>query len=184
MKLPDRVELPRTKLVLGVDPDTQATGLALCSKDKVLIVGLASIERYKARGLNATTGMCNLLGYTIRTHFRNADQIVIEFPQHYGVRGRANPNNLMLLAAVSGAAAGAGYSDVTLTRPGEWKGQVPKAIHHRRILEHYGWEFKDNGKKKVPTPIVPDDVKIVGDVPAGRWKEIVDAMGLCKWALQ
>ena len=168
-------------VVLGVDPDTQATGLALLQGEKVLMVGLAAIDRHlepRPRGKDAAGLMAAIVGWKIRNVFKGHEYAVVEFPQVYKGK-KVDPNNLTLLAAVSGAVCAAvGHFHVHLTYPTEWKGQTPKSIHQKRILKRIGWEFVDNGVKKCPTPIVPEDVKVIGDVPEGRWKEIVDAIGI------
>ncbi len=69
------------------------------------------------------------------------DILVIELPQVYQHgRSKGDPNDLIRVAFYAGAVAGAlGYFGGLLTgklltpTPGDWKGQVPKAIHHERI---------------------------------------------------
>lgn len=163
-------------MILGIDPDTQATGLALVGEDGLpKVVGLASIEEVGAKGLEAVALMAALLRFKIATAFKGAERCVVEFPQHYGGRAKADPNHLILLAGVAGAAAAAfGSANVVLVPPRKWKGNVPKHIHHARIMDAIEWD---------PYMFPPEDVRVVGDVPLMRWKEILDAIGLARSVL-
>lgn len=62
------------------------------------------------------------------------DLVVVECPVVYprGAGKGEDPNDLIQVALSAGACMAACLHSVTVT-PGEWKGQVPKDIHHRRI---------------------------------------------------
>lgn len=62
------------------------------------------------------------------------DLVVVECPVVYprGAGKGEDPNDLIQVALSAGACMAACMHSVTVT-PGEWKGQVPKNIHHRRI---------------------------------------------------
>jgi len=60
---------------------------------------------------------------------------VIERPQVYrGRRQKGDPNDLISLAMLVGALiVRVSYRKLLLPMPAQWKGSVPKEIHHRRI---------------------------------------------------
>jgi hypothetical protein len=62
--------------------------------------------------------------------------LVIEIPQVYRASmSKGDPNDLIKVAIEAGRwieRAKLAGMDVTCTLPNEWKGQVPKAIHHKR----------------------------------------------------
>lgn len=66
-------------------------------------------------------------------------QVVIECPQVYSARhSKGDPNDLITLAVQVGRYVeryrSKGY-DVRLTRPHDWKGNVPKDVQHRRMMK-------------------------------------------------
>ena len=80
----------------------------------------------------------SLLACSVGSPPRCSGLVVIEKPQVYPSRfSKGNPNDLITLAIQVGRyverfeAQGA---KVSLTLPHEWKGTIPKDIHHRRIL--------------------------------------------------
>lgn len=173
-------------IVLAVDPDTKCSGLAVAGPDKLYAVGAVKVPDDKV-GRRRTQGMCFDLSAAIVTLAMNCgvkvDRIVVEGQEVYA-RGRANPNNLVLLAAVTGAALSAAYtvtSDVVWALPKEWKGQQPKGVNQRLTAIHYGLGFEFHGPK-IPVTVteIPEDVKSLGKIPRGHWKEVMDALGMCR----
>jgi hypothetical protein len=62
-------------------------------------------------------------------------ELVLELPQIYGGgRGGVASDIIDLATIVGGVAAAVGGYVQTFYRPREWKGQVPKEIHHPRII--------------------------------------------------
>ena len=63
--------------------------------------------------------------------------VVIEVPQVYAAsKSKGDPNDLIGVAVCVGAWATLfPFASVRLVKPRDWKGQVPKAIDHRRMLE-------------------------------------------------
>lgn len=66
---------------------------------------------------------------------KHVHTLVLEVPQVY--RGpRVDPADLIELAGVDGALTSAVLADKSVGfLPREWKGQVPKEIHHERVLK-------------------------------------------------
>ena len=102
--------------------------------------------------------------------------VVIEKPQIYPSRlSKGNPNDLITLALQVGRyierleAQGA---TVTLALPHEWKGTIPKDIHHKRIVG-----YLTDAERQV--------IKTYGaGVAAGKVHNMLDAVGLGKWAFK
>ncbi len=107
---------------------------------------------------------------------------------------KPNPYTILNLSAVAGS--GISYcwarcgtkseakGKMPLAR--EWKGQVSKLAHHKRILHHAGiTQFTEAGGEEgycvVTDPLVVVDV-YGGKLNPGDWKHIVDAIGLAQYA--
>ena len=111
---------------------------------------------------------------------------VVESQQHYNTaaRGnaRANPAELIKLATVAGAALaftrGLDYGPPILHNPlpAEWKGQISKSAHHKRIADEMGWPISRAGECVVPeVPASFTNIKI------GDWYHLFDAVGMALW---
>lgn len=115
-----------------------------------------------------------------------APYFVVENQQAYG-RGKSDPNDLIRLAHVAGAAAASAAfraAKVLFPLPKAWKAGVPKGAHQARFLDYLGWEYEFDGPKRpVKSVVVPEDVKVIGDI-GGNWSEVVDAMALAVWGYE
>lgn len=105
-----------------------------------------------------------------------AHQAIIERPQVYrSSKSKGDPNDLITLAIGVGQmkerleSCGA---TVELVLPATWKGQIPKDIHHRRILGLLA-----------PTEKTRLDACLSG-VAAGIRHNVLDAVGLGLWFLR
>lgn len=69
---------------------------------------------------------------------RTISQFVCELPQIYaGHKAIGNAEDILQLARVVGQLEGTFRSqgaEITIYRPSQWKGQVPKEIHHNRVV--------------------------------------------------
>lgn len=109
----------------------------------------------------------------VRTEVEPVDvDLVIEVPQVYVAgRSKGDPDDLLELAGVDGAIT-------TLLRPGkiagfkprEWKGQVPKEIHHARVLRKLN---------EAETAVLER-----ANVPPSLRHNVVDAVALGVWFLR
>lgn len=137
--------------LIAIDPG-KATGVALF-EDGLLVRAVVCTEDECLRLIeNAPAGDC-----------------VIEVPQVYpGQQQKGDQNDLINLAVLVGR-----YSDrakargfrVTLIRPREWKGQLPKDVCWARVRE----------------ALTPRELENVSSVPKSRAHNMHDAIGLGTW---
>jgi len=151
---------------VGIDPDSNATGIAFLGDDnKVVSAGVV-----RAHGSAPFFRVASILSQfeAVAMDGPRVTGGAIEVMQHY--KGSpVNPNNLMLLNLIAGGAKVC-FPLAKLSKPGEWKGQIPKTVHHRRILKIVGNDWRN------------EDV-VFGDPAKGNhWKEVYDAIGLALWA--
>lgn len=142
-------------LIMAIDPGTKATGWATFLGDKLHEAGLV-----RAKDTQDMIAELKKMGWAV-------DEVVVEYPQVYPGH-RADPNDLIGLALISGAAATLGDT-IRLVRPLAWKGQIPKEIHHRRIFAQL-----DMGEQR--------RINLVG-VPKSLIHNVNDAIGLGLWAV-
>lgn len=146
--LPNAVGAP---LVVGIDPGLDACGVAVWDGH----IMRSRTIRPKTNTLDKRVNeICDLLG-SLRPRV-----VVIEKPQVYkGHLSKGDPNDLIDLAILVGALVHLfGPAKILLPKPVQWKGQVPKRIHHARIKQR---------------------VEIYGSTS----KDALDAVGLCLWGI-
>lgn len=96
------------------------------------------------------------------------DTLVLEWPQIYkGERGK-DPNQLLWLAAINGAALGCAVDTAFLPHPREWKGQVPKDVHNRRVC----------------SKLLPEVQAALDAIPKTYRHNAIDACGLGLWYIE
>lgn len=182
--------------VLGIDPDTQASGWAIVEDGpKVIKAGCVNTKHLKLKGLEASTRQGIKLAKLIRSLSSEVDAIIIESQQKYkhSYKSNVNPNNLITLAYVSGAAIGASFDldNVRLVAPREWKGGVSKGAMHRRIIGQLeGWSTPEKIAKAVAVTEVDIDpglgvtIDTDGLLGGGPWSEIIDSIGIALYGLK
>ena len=99
---------------------------------------------------------------------RYGRRIVVELPQVYS-QGKGDPNDLIQVAFAAGRCVGKGKFFETVL-PGQWKGQVPKKIHNRRVLA-----------KLTPEEHVVLDA---AEVRPSLRHNIIDAIGIGLWRVK
>jgi hypothetical protein len=167
-------------MFLGVDPDLHDTGLAIVDKDgKVVWVGCCSILSAAFKGKDAVIQMAKALDDALANY--KMLHVIVE-GQTINFKQTRNPGDILNLAHVTGIAVGIlvtrGWCSMQIPTPREWKGQVPKRIHHERILDSLGWKYKARSGYCVPiSPPVDMGVPLRGS----QWKHVVDAIGLARW---
>lgn len=105
--------------------------------------------------------------------------------RYTGRTSRANPQDVLNLALIAGAAIGESVADaIYCPLPGEWKGSVRKDIKQKRILQALGIKYEmKGGKEPYPVPVNFQQY-CDGKVNAGDWKDLNDAVGLALWGLE
>lgn len=107
--------------------------------------------------------------------------LVIELPQDYTSNRATDPNNLISLGYKVGLIAGifgayyhlqGGKLNPRLVWPAEWKGQVPKAIHHDRNLP----KLRPAEKTVL--------LAALDNVPKSKRHDVKDAVCLGLWSLK
>lgn len=112
--------------ILGIDPGLRACGVASVTGEGHWYAGTI---RPKTRTLQER--IQEIVRHMPRIPW---DLIVIEMPQIYqGYKQEGDPNDLLRLSLLVGALIVSLDGEILLPLPSQWKGQVPKEIHHRRI---------------------------------------------------
>jgi hypothetical protein len=193
--------------ILAADPDTHSMPFVLYEAGKILAVRVARVHR-GVTGDEAVAAMIEAMTPIVveMTSAGPIALVVVEGQQILragGLKssgyGRADPEDILRLAHLAGAASALAYGPgVTTVRPtpATWKGQVPKEAHHRRVLKGYGWDSDEKGR---PTPeavtramagaggaaaSAPGLLTGVADVKTSEWTHVVDAMGLAAWGAE
>ena len=183
-------------VILGIDPDTNNTGWALVEEtpEKVRVLECGVVDTRKTSGiLGVERTVLGLL--EILPTLPQADGVVAEYPQHYhkgsGRPSRVDPNSLIMLSAISGAAVAIAKvregGPRALVRPAVWKGQQSKGANQRQSCRVVGWTFGVTTKytQALHNPVPDKDVKVHGwSGRSGKpWSEILDAVGLAVYGL-
>lgn len=125
--------------ILTLDPGLRAPGLAAFEGGELVwassmhsSTGCRGPEQW-ARVSRATSD-----SFSVKFPSGNVDVLVVEKPQVYTCRNNANPDDLIELSAALGACVATVEAYYFIEKyvtylPREWKGQVPKEVHHRRI---------------------------------------------------
>lgn len=185
--------------VVGFDPDCGGqlggSGIAVVTTRKVLAVGIAPMTK-KLTGMFAVRAQVRALAPLldrVMEVFNGVpiDRALVEFPMDYGQKRHADPNDLMRLSAISGAALALMAEKGFATRIGEvfpyqWKGQRSKSADWRNTLTYYDIPFKMLSKHKdaMPKFVWPEDVVQLSEIRQNNLPEILDAMGIAIHALQ
>jgi len=178
---------------LGMDPDVHACAFAQVTETapekydlKVYVV-----RQKEGKSREAALALIQQDAFEIAIHGPEGcpsypDILVAEGQdvRYAGQTSRANPQDVMSLAYISGAALAVSVSDTKYCPlPREWKGTVKKDIKQKRVLTALGIKYEMKGGKD-PYPVPVDFQKYcVGKVNAGDWKDLTDAAGLALWGL-
>jgi hypothetical protein len=144
--------------IIAVDPGTNGLGVAWEHEGELAVFGL------KANG-----DALAMITQFQALYLPPVDVFVGELPQVYP-KGKADPNDLIRVAAVVGGCAGStSASHFVLAHPRTWKGSVPKEIHHMRTMAAIPkqWaEFLGDEKPKYTKSL---------------WADVMDAVALLWW---
>jgi hypothetical protein len=120
--------------VLAIDPGLRGCGLAVYVSGRLVEARYVKSSEKSARGAEAWCAMAQAVGDVAPPQ---VDTLVVECPQVYrGPLQKGDPSDLIELAGVDGAIVGKFIlraQDFVSYLPRDWKGQVPKDIHHARV---------------------------------------------------
>ena len=129
--------------LLTLDPGTEQSGIALFKNGKLDDVEVLRVKDTQGNKEQRASYMARkvILWAEDRKALKKA-RIVIEYPRVYpkgaGKQSESDPDDILSLVLVVGhlwaEAHGINDNIVSLVRPADWKGQVPKAVMVRRII--------------------------------------------------
>ena len=188
-------------IVLGIDPDTNNTGFSLIEEGDqgIVVLECGVVDTRSTKGILAVEKTIQGL-FELLPQLAQADAVVAEYPQNYNNGGRqrggrshkVDPNSLIMLAAISGAALAAanvaprGFR--ALVRPMVWKGQQTKGANQRQTARIIGWKFENHSSCYTSALVdvtPPKEVKVHPWKGKSRkpWSEILDAAGIALYGL-
>lgn len=100
------------------------------------------------------------------------EHVVCEIPQVYPGSPVSTQSLITLMSRAGYLAGFLRPSQLTLVKPSQWKGQIPKDIHHKQILEQL----------EVGELLVLD--QCLTNIPKSKHHNVYDAVGLGLWYLQ
>ncbi len=156
------------RVILGVDPGTTATGVALLRDGKPTLLRVVHVRG--ARVEDRIEGMCRRTRHAIQglVDTERIDTFVVEWQ---AIRPTDNrPNDILNLAIVLGAVMSVEFSPFTKIHcplPVSWKGSVHGDVTVQRILGHFG----------------EIDEGVWGDTLPSLQHNAVDALGLALWGV-
>lgn len=159
--------------ILGIDPDTKNTGIAVVEfpEARVVWVGVASSKGrlVQDRLVEMAESLHDAVDEIREVVFWELEYppVVIEW-QALRPKGEKNPNSIVDLNGIVGMCVGAfcRLSTKILTpTPVKWKGSVPKAIHQKRIL----------------SKVVIDSNSGFDALTKTQQGHVIDAIGLALW---
>lgn len=172
--------------VIVVDPDLKNSAVIVAKPGTILAVGVATNWTKDVEGSHRKAtlhrlaeqchSVCALVQRAILEYggFRLG---VSEMPLDYGTKRFARPQDIVHLAAVSGAALGAMARLGLAVAPADYKGQRPKAVCEKDAIEYFGWA-RPGRRFRIPT-----EVECLTEVPENALEDVRDAMVIAKWAL-
>lgn len=153
--------------VLAIDPGVHACAWAFRIGSKTTDVG---IGKDKPPGQFVASVNHLIYAFHYIGQIAKPEIVIVEHPVIYPVeRAKADPNDIVKLAAVAGvvgaacAAASIGC-ELEFVMPRQWKGTVPKHIHNERTRAR-----------------CPEAVALVDCVPKSQQHNIWDAVALALW---
>ena len=186
-------------LFIGVDPDLHTTPFAVIDENgRLLFLEMSVIfKKFKAERavINQQDSMIDVVAaFAFQKEDVKAFAVESQNVTYTGRTGK-NPQDMIPIAQVAGGASMllAGALHVPdefrfMPRPSEWKGNVPKQIHHARICKLLGWECQKRGSLRnggYCRPLLDESnpfqkLEVLYGISA--WKHFMDAIGLAFYA--
>jgi len=156
-------------MLLALDPGKHCVGWALWGDGKLVACGLVRTKE-KVLGDIASDLYEKLSDTLFEADDHEGHAVIVEKPRLYPRNKYMQPNDLIDLAFVGGAIAMVMHGSVEVVEPVGWKGQTPKDINHRRVIERLdrdGLLALQAGLRGVPESLKHNVLDAVG---IGRWK--------------
>ena len=157
-----------SRRIFAVDPGTRLSAWAVFEEDGKGQIGLV---RSVAETLPERVAEMAGALYIEAVKYK-ATEIVVEMPRVYRTgRQKGDPNDIVDLAFAAGGVSVILSAIENLTHsvtptPREWKGTIPKKIHHARLRAQ-----------------VPEVIQAIDQIPKSLQHNVWDAIGLALWAL-
>lgn len=186
-------------IFLGVDPDLHTLPIAAVDDNGVFVSATIAVSKY-VKGVVEQQAVLEMVRVLHDLDYALPGRMMayaVEAQELYLGKTR-DPRNILHLGTVAGAALlrlreyGC-LAEAYFPRPAEWKGEVPKDVHGRRILTKAGWGLSDladaGGQEPYVYPRCPHRGALLGGYDSGRWnkgdwKHLTDAIGLAQWAAE
>jgi len=166
---------------LGIDPDLHT--LAWAYVDETLKPTHVGVIR-APKSQNQVLAMIRAIGDF--QPFISRVACAVESQELY-VGNDASPRDILHLAQVAGAAAGWFISpSMYFPRPSEWKGQVDKLAHQKKVLAKAGISSYEimGGRNPYCRPAMPASCNGTEQLNESDYKHVVDAIGLAQYAAE
>lgn len=174
---------------IGIDPDLHDTAIAVVDSFGQVIGLECATTPARLRADKAVVAMSAAILGVMKHHvsiYPNIAAVAIE-GQTINFKMTRDPGSIIKLAHVTGCAVNAvaaarspHVTHIYIPQPREWKGQVPKHIHHERICNRLGWECEIHGSKASRYG-VPTNASVGAQLKTAQWKHALDAVGLASW---
>lgn len=130
--------------ILGIDPGKWECGWCLLHRfGHVQALGIARVPKgtlFEEAGPLLAAQLPTMMDKTHKTRLGEFGTTIVEYPRVYpGTKQKAKPEDITALAYNAGVLAGSRvqYDErITTVYPNEWKGTMPKLIHHKRLAKN------------------------------------------------
>lgn len=151
------------KYVVAIDPSMHSTGIAIFEDEQLIETKCIEVDE-KIIGFHALVSMsCKATDYANAFTYRDCVFVIEEQVRHK--KDRMSMEDFVKLASISYIiGCDLAYNDnIFFVQPSQWKKQLPKKIHHGRLMAN---EIK-----------LGTDIKLLQD----RQPDIMDAIGIGRW---
>lgn len=159
-------------ITIGVDPGLICSGYALLVNGECISLTLKKrIAEQKDNLVKALHGQSVgaeavkekvLADYPMT--WSGSPLVAVEKPIIYGNKKARDDDVMKLMAAFGAVVTPFAFMKTLTPTPAQWKGQIPKHIHHKRILRKN-----------------PEAERFLADIPRTQHEHVLDALGLAQW---